>query len=120
MDQVPAQVAAFQDAMLKATQYMTTVHAYASAAGGARALKAHTDPYPVVVLQVNGTKEWTVCAPAANSTADVRSSAERALAYIDELSDGACKLHSHLLCVFAVASAYVPVFGGPRTAVATV
>ena len=45
MDVVPDQIIAFQESMRQATELRTTVHAYASAAGGARALNPHTDPY---------------------------------------------------------------------------
>ena len=42
-----------------------TAHVYVSPPGGA-ALANHTDENDVVVLQVSGAKDWTVCAPVAN------------------------------------------------------
>ena len=42
-----------------------TAHVYVSPPGGA-ALANHTDETDVVVLQVSGAKDWTVCAPVPN------------------------------------------------------
>eukprot|EP00049_Salpingoeca_infusionum_P006983 m.113649 g.113649 ORF g.113649 m.113649 type:complete len:3045 (-) comp13522_c0_seq4:422-9556(-) len=41
----------------------TTVHMYVAEQEGSRALHPHTDPYDVIVLQLEGEKEWTVCVP---------------------------------------------------------
>ena len=73
--------------MRETTEFRTTVHAYVSAAGGAQALRPHTDPYPVLVLQVNGTKEWRLCVPTA-AAASTLSSEERARQHIAEHSGG--------------------------------
>ena len=41
----------------------TSVHLYVSGQRGSRAAPLHTDPYDVVVVQLNGTKDWQVCSP---------------------------------------------------------
>lgn len=96
MDKAPARIVAFQEAMLQTTEYRTTVHAYASALGGAHALNAHTDPYPVVVLQVNGTKKWQICTPIDRINTSL-SSAARARAFAAEHSGGARKLGERIV-----------------------
>lgn len=45
----------------------STVHVYHSESSKSRALKPHTDPYDVVVIQVKGSKKWTTCVPTVNS-----------------------------------------------------
>lgn len=45
----------------------STVHAYHSAIHNSRALMPHTDPYDVIVLQLEGRKTWTTCIPEVYS-----------------------------------------------------
>eukprot|EP00045_Choanoeca_perplexa_P006861 m.59743 g.59743 ORF g.59743 m.59743 type:complete len:2336 (-) comp13823_c0_seq5:1666-8673(-) len=55
----------------------TTVHAYVSPSQ-AQALKPHTDPYDVFVVQVSGEKDWTICTPQPQGAEDVLSDAYKA------------------------------------------
>ena len=43
----------------------STVHLYHATQPGSRALQPHTDPYDVLVLQLQGSKVWTTCVPDA-------------------------------------------------------
>eukprot|EP00043_Microstomoeca_roanoka_P020267 m.242728 g.242728 ORF g.242728 m.242728 type:complete len:3263 (+) comp17138_c0_seq1:1001-10789(+) len=43
----------------------STVHLYHARKNDSRALMPHTDPYDVLVVQVEGSKRWTACVPDA-------------------------------------------------------
>ena len=43
----------------------TTVHVYANVRPGSQTLELHADHSDVLVVQVNGTKVWEVCAPTS-------------------------------------------------------
>ena len=43
----------------------TSVHLYHQTRGDSQALAPHADPYDVVVVQLQGSKHWTACVPAA-------------------------------------------------------
>ena len=53
----------------------TTTHIYATGAGTSgqtpQGLTPHTDPYDVVVAQIQGTKLWTLCTPNPKTLSDV-------------------------------------------------
>ncbi|EDQ86327.1 uncharacterized protein MONBRDRAFT_11172 [Monosiga brevicollis MX1] len=61
-----------------ATLFATTVavHGYVTPPG-AQALKPHTDPYDVLVIQTYGEKQWTICTPQP-AGAQNRTDAEKA------------------------------------------
>ena len=48
----------------------STIHLYHATQNESRALMPHTDPYDVLVIQVQGSKTWTTCVPDAYTTAD--------------------------------------------------
>ena len=61
----------------------TSIHLYVSAPG-AKVLDPHTDPYDVMVFQIQGTKNWTACVPVA----EVRS--RRFLLHWHAMTDVGC------------------------------
>lgn len=78
----------------------TGIHIYTTGPqGGARGLNPHTDPYDVFILQLEGSKKWTVCTPPAprsyNGTADGLSSAEKAELHLqDQHKSGQCTFYT--------------------------
>eukprot|EP00040_Diaphanoeca_grandis_P036470 m.232598 g.232598 ORF g.232598 m.232598 type:complete len:780 (-) comp33624_c0_seq1:74-2413(-) len=74
------------DKLLEQHEEVQSVHGYYSAPGGAKALQAHTDPYDVLILQINGSKRWTICLPQAIS--NQTSSAERANKFAKDHANG--------------------------------
>ena len=44
----------------------TSVHLYHQTRGDSQTLAPHADPYDVVVVQLQGSKHWTACVPAAS------------------------------------------------------
>lgn len=64
-----------------------SLHAYISGSGGSQALKPHTDPYGVIVLQITGRKTWTICTPSKLTYGNI-TTAERARLYAVEHANG--------------------------------
>lgn len=59
LQEVDATVASFADALARDSGHAVQVNAYLSPPG-ARGLGSHSDAHDVIVLQVDGTKHWTV------------------------------------------------------------
>ena len=51
-----------EHALTEMTGVPTSIHMYVSAPG-AKVLEPHTDPYDVMVFQIQGSKNWTACVP---------------------------------------------------------
>ena len=56
----------------------STVHLYHATENASRALMPHTDPYDVIVMQLQGSKQWTTCVPGAQTVAPTSDSADPA------------------------------------------
>ena len=70
-------LAATQEAVHAALGTNSTLHLYHAATSGSRALLPHTDPYDVIVVQLQGSKSWTTCTAAVAGASDM-STAHRA------------------------------------------
>ena len=70
-------LAATQEAVHAAFGTNSTLHLYHAATSGSRALLPHTDPYDVIVVQLQGSKSWTTCTAAVAGASDM-STAHRA------------------------------------------
>lgn len=64
---VQESVTSLQDVVRRSFGTASTVHLYVAATVESRALLPHTDPYDVLVLQLDGSKEWTACTPHAET-----------------------------------------------------
>jgi hypothetical protein len=53
---------ALEKALAETSGIPVSIHMYVSAPG-AQVLEPHTDPYDVMVFQIQGTKNWTACVP---------------------------------------------------------
>lgn len=82
----------FMDLVASVTE-SDSIHAYFSNEQ-AEALKPHTDPYDVAVVQLAGSKEWTVCFPGVTNRTRHLSPAGRARAYADQNEVGKCVQYS--------------------------
>lgn len=78
-------------------QVPININAYISAPSS-KALPAHTDPYDVFAIQLNGTKTWDLCYPKSSSTSMLSAQADRALARELEMANpSGCTQHADLL-----------------------
>ena len=59
------QVDALEQGVMDVFGTDSTIHLYHATQQGSRALQPHTDPYDVLVLQLQGSKVWTTCVPDA-------------------------------------------------------
>ena len=55
-----APLRSLQEKLRRATGLDPTIHVYLSGKAGSRALPLHTDPYDVLAIQINGSKNWEV------------------------------------------------------------
>eukprot|EP00055_Hartaetosiga_balthica_P017311 m.115075 g.115075 ORF g.115075 m.115075 type:complete len:3091 (-) comp9287_c0_seq2:1834-11106(-) len=62
----PAPVVALHEMVKREFGAESTVHLYHATQENSRALLPHTDPYDVIVLQIQGSKDWTTCVPNLN------------------------------------------------------